>query len=106
MAALQGNFTHPTTKASVTGAYLLLDDVVVSLLSQIAAIHFSIYYSAAAQAAGGTPVFSDHREAISPLFSSIPLGPIPAGSLDAQIRQAAYQFLQALPDFAGWVIVP
>jgi hypothetical protein len=105
MTALQGNFTHPTTRASMPAAYLLLDDVVVSLASQIAAIHYAIYYNAAAQAAGGDPTYRDHREAISPLFSNVPLAAIPAGSLDAQIRQAAYQFLQALPEFAGWVLV-
>lgn len=109
--ALQGAFTHPTTKAVLSSAYLVLDDVVVSLQSQIAAIHYSIYYDQAAYAAlvantaVVTAVYADHSEAMAPSFSSVHLGAIAAGSLDAQIRQAAYQWLQALPEFSTWTLV-
>jgi hypothetical protein len=108
---LQGTFTHPTTQQQTPDAYLVLDDVVVSLQGQYAAIHWSVYASKAAytalvnNTAVVTPVYSSHNEALAPNFSQVQLGALNAGSLDAQIRQAGYQWLQTLPQFSTWSIV-
>jgi len=104
--ALQGSYTTPDTKVQLAAAYLVLDDVVVSLKGQIAAIHYSIYASSSvAGQVGVDPLVQDHVEATAPGFSTLQLGAIAAASLQQQIEQAAYQFLQSLSAFSGWQIV-
>jgi len=106
VATLQGGFTSPQTKAVYPNATLVIDDIVVSLRGQLAALHYSIYVDPTALAANADPVKQGEQVLVAPRFANLVVSGTVAGSWDTQIRLLGYQSLQLMPVFSTWTIVP
>jgi len=104
--ALQLAYTDAKTSTPLAAAYVRVLDVTLSLLGQYATITFGVFATRAASDGGMAPLGGVQVVTlIAPAFGQTVLGAIPQGTIDSQIRTAAYGFLALLPQFQGAVAV-
>jgi hypothetical protein len=91
--ALQINYTDPATKVVATTAYARILYMNIDALGGLVDVAVGFYVTAAARAAGGTPLLTMHFWP--------PINQVATVAIPVDIQTSLYTYLKTQPVFAG-----